>query len=270
MLVSSRKMLREARANKQAVFAFNIYNLESAQAVVHAAEKIGKPIIVQASQKSLQYAGMENLAYIVHSLAQSASVPVVFHLDHGKDLSFIEKALRSRLFTSIMYDGSSLPLEENIKNTARVVKIAHRARVEVEAELGVVGTASGNRAVKIEYTDPAEAKEFVGKTKCDSLAVSFGNVHGAKTANEKLNFEVLKEIAQAIDIPLVFHGASHSTQAEIEKARTLGVAKINIDTQLKQAFFAAIKKNSDADDPRLLLGAARDAMEKEAYRLLTY
>lgn len=268
MLVRSQKLLREARANKQAVFAFNVYNMESAQAVVRAGEKARAPIIVQASQTSLQYAGLENLAHIVHELARSATIPIVFHLDHGKDLPFVEKAIRSRLFTSIMYDGSSLPLAENIKNTARVVKMAHRARIGVEGELGIVGTAGGDKGVKIEYTDPAQAKEFVYKTKCDSLAVAFGNIHGAKTENEKLNFTVLKEISHTVNIPLVFHGASNSTRAEIKEASALGIAKINIDTQLKQAFFKAVKDNCKTSDPRVLLGATRDAMEKEAYSLL--
>lgn len=261
MLAKSPKLLREARENGYALGAFNAYDMESAQAITWAAEKLNSPVILQVTEKSLEFAGFDTLSSIVFDIAQKTKVPVVIHLDHGSNIDTIKKAISSGKFTSVMFDGSKLSLAENIQKTKSIVLLAHKAGVAVEAELGTVPTNSDERIVTGYKTDANEAAEFVEETGCDSLAVAFGNVHGEKTDSEKLDFSTLESIGEKVSIPLVFHGASNSTAGEFKTAISLGVAKINIDTELRQAFVKSLQSKSKQKDPRAILGAARDNME---------
>lgn len=262
MLINSLKLLEEARKKKYAIGAFNAYDMESAQAIIWAAEKVGKSVIVQMTEKSLEFAGFDTLSSIVFELAQNAKIPVITHLDHGSNINIIKKAISSGKFTSVMFDGSKLPLDENKQKTKLVVELAHKSGVAVEAELGTVPTNSSDDVITGYKTDANEAMEFVEETGCDSLAVAFGNVHGEKTSSEKLDFDVLKSIGEKVSIPLVFHGASNSTESEYKKAIACGITKINIDTQLRQAFTKSIKEKQTQKDPRVILDATRDKMQE--------
>ncbi len=262
MLINSIELLKKARKKKYAIGAFNAYDMESAQAIIWAAEKVGKSVIVQMTEKSLEFAGFDTLSSIVFELAQNAKIPVITHLDHGSNINIIKKAISSSKFTSVMFDGSKLSLDENKQKTKLVVELAHKSGVAVEAELGTVPTNSSDDVITGYKTDANEAMEFVEETGCDSLAVAFGNVHGEKTSSEKLDFDVLKSIGEKVSIPLVFHGASNSTESEYKKAIACGIAKINIDTQLRQAFTQSIKQKQTQKDPRVILDATRDKMQK--------
>lgn len=281
-------ILPHARKNGYAVGAFNMNNLEMCQAIIAAANETKSPVVLQTSEGALQYAGTNYLAAIAWVAMVSAKVPVVFHLDHGKNIELVKAAIISGYYTSVMYDGSSLPLKENIRRTREVVKMAHKRGITVEAELGPIPGKEDLVHVKKRdayFTDSSEAEDFVRKTGCDALAVSIGTAHGAfkhsKTTG-KLDLKRLGEIADAVSVPLVLHGASHvdpkltrklgikgaagiSTN-DIRKAIALGVSKINIDTDLRMTFTAALrdvlKKFPKEIDPRKLLGPAREQVTK--------
>jgi len=290
MLLSNTEILTSATAGKYAVGAFNIQNLEGLQAVTLAAEAENSPIIVAVTPSSIKYAGLEYLVNIVKTAANFVPVPMSLHLDHGKDLETVTRCLDSG-FTSVMIDGSHLSLEENVALTRKAVKSAHAEGVSIEAELGRL---AGVEDVSVEereaiLTDPEAAKKFVERTDIDALAVAIGTSHGAyKFRGEpKLDLKRLREIRERVDVPLVLHGASGVPTRTIKKATKygaqltgakgvsddsirqairLGIAKINIDTDLRLAFTATIREvlatNPAEFDPRRILGPARDAMKE--------
>lgn len=289
MLVNPRKYLIEARKNKYAIGAFNTSDLEMTQAIIAAGNKLSYPIIVQVSPKAIEYAGLENLSMIVKNEAQKSKASIALHLDHGKSIDLVFKCLEVG-FTSVMFDGSDLLFEENIKKTKEVVDLAKKYGACVEGELGRVGhpeTVSGSnngneildshftkvsrdRYVRTDsinnFTDPAKAKEFVEATGVDTLAVSIGNVHGVPSKDEKLDFDLLEQIAEKVQIPLVLHGASSTPEKDIKKVISLGIAKINIDTDIRMAFSGNLKafqkSHPDIYDPREILESAKEAVEK--------
>jgi fructose-bisphosphate aldolase class II len=273
-----------------AVGAFNINNLEAALAVAEAATEEKSPAIVAVTPSAIKYAGLPYLSKIVRTAAESAPVPMSLHLDHGEDFETASKCVAAG-FTSVMIDGSHLSFEDNIALTMKVVDMAHPKGVSVEAELGRLAGVEEKTVEEKEaiLTDPNVAKEFVDRTSVDALAVAVGTSHGAyKFKGEaKLDFERLKTIRDKVDLPLVLHGASsvpawiiekaakYGAQLEgakgipeehIKKAISLGIAKINIDTDLRLAFTAAIREvltNSPKEfDPRKILGPAKEAMKE--------
>lgn len=288
MLVSSEKILASAMAGKYAVGAFNIHNLEGLQAVTTAAHEESSPVIVAVTPSAIKYAGLPFLVRIAKTAAQLAPVPVSLHLDHGKDIETIAECLDAG-FTSVMIDGSHLDFENNVALTGKVVELAHVKNVPVEAELGRIG---GGIEVSVEekeamLTDPEAAREFVERTNVDALAVSIGTSHGAyKFKGEpQLDFRRLTQIRKRVEVPLVLHGASGVPTGIVQKATRygaqlkgaqgipdgsikqaikLGIAKINIDTDLRLAFTAAIREevatNPTQFDPRKILGPTREAM----------
>jgi len=288
MLVSLKKVLSKAYKGGYAVGAFNINNLEILQAVIEAAEIEKSPVIVSTSEGAIEYAGMEELGCLVHIAAKKVKVPVVFHLDHGKDEKLVEKAIKSGLYTSIMYDGSAHTFKENVKRTKRLTKMAHKYGVSVEAELGAIAGIEDFVSVaekNAQLTNPKEALEFVKATGCDALAVAIGTSHGAYKYNgpSRLDFKRLQEIKKLVKIPLVLHGASGVPQnlknlctrfgCKIEKAKGVsdttikkavehGINKINIDTDLRIAFDAGVRgflhKNPEIIDPRKILTRAKE------------
>jgi fructose-bisphosphate aldolase class II len=291
MLVSSKFMLQKARKGCYAVGAFNINNLEILQAVIQAATEERSPVIVQTSQGAIQYAGLPYL-YALVRVATEAIIPVAFHLDHGTDERFVKKMIAERRHTSIMFDGSRFPLKTNIQKTRAVVRAAHKNRLPVEAELGAIAGAEDTLTVQereAAFTQPEEAEIFVKKTGCDFLAVSIGTKHGAYKSSgpAHLDFKRLRAISARVSIPLVLHGASELPAwllrraisagalvegaqgipaGEIQEAIKLGIAKINVDTDLRLAFTTAVRQELLKDpiniDPRVFLGAARDLMTK--------
>ncbi|RLI17642.1 class II fructose-1,6-bisphosphate aldolase [Candidatus Bathyarchaeota archaeon] len=290
MLVTNKELLLPAMKKGYAVGAFNIQNLESLLAVVEAAVEEKSPVIVAVTPSSIKYGGLAYLTKIVRTAAESAPVPMSLHLDHGKDFETVSKCVEAG-FTSVMIDGSFLKFEENIALTKRVVDLAHAKGVSVEAELGRLAGVEESTVEEREavLTDPDSAKEFVEQTGVDTLAVAIGTSHGAyKFKGEaKLDFERLRLIRERVNIPLVLHGASSVPQwiiqkavkygaelagakgipeEHIKKAISLGISKINIDTDLRLAFTATIREVLSTKpkefDPRKILGPAKEAMKE--------
>ncbi|RKD33525.1 class II fructose-1,6-bisphosphate aldolase [Thermohalobacter berrensis] len=268
MLVTGKEILQDAHKKGYAVGAFNVNNMEIVQAIIQAAEETNSPVILQASQGGLKYAGVEYIAAMAKVAAEKAKVPVAIHLDHGTDFTQIVKCIRNG-FTSVMIDGSKHPFEENIAVTKKVVEIAHAAGVSVEAELGKIGGTEDDITVDEKdatFTDPDEAEKFVKETGVDYLAIAIGTAHGPYKGEPKLDFDRLKTIKERLNMPLVLHGSSGVPEESIKKAVSLGINKINIDTDIRLAFNGAVrdfvKNNPDVYDPRKILGPAREAMKE--------
>ena len=262
-LVSVNELLLKAEQGGYAVGAFNANNMEIVQAIVQAAEKENSPVIMQASQGAIAYAGLDFITEMVRLAAVSASVPVALHLDHGTDFDQVVKCIRSG-FTSVMYDGSKLPLEENIAMTKKVLDMS--IGVSVEAELGKIGGTEDNVHVSEKeamYTDPEEARYFVEQTGVDSLAIAIGTAHGQYKGEPKLDFERLRQIKTLVKIPIVLHGSSGVPDESIRQAIGLGIRKVNIDTNIREAFVGEMRRvmaeKPNEIDPRKILGPAREA-----------
>ena len=290
MLVTNKDLMVPARRNGYGIGAFNVNNLEAVLAVAEAATEEKSPVIVAVTPGAIKYGGLPYLSRIVRTAAELASVPVALHLDHGEDFETASKCVGAG-FTSVMIDGSSLKFEDNTALTKHVVEMAHPKGVSVEAELGRLAGVEESTVEEKDaiLTDPAVAKEFVDRTGVDMLAVAIGTSHGAYKfkAEPKLDFERLKLITKQVSIPLVLHGASSVPswiiekaskygaelggakgipEEHIQKAISMGIAKINIDTDLRLAFTAAVREvlaNSPKEfDPRKILGPAKEAMKQ--------
>jgi fructose-bisphosphate aldolase class II len=265
-LVPVTELLLHANREGYAVGAFNANNMEIIQAIVEAAEKENSPVIMQASQGAIKYAGLEFITGMVKIAAGATRVPVALHLDHGTDFNQVVRCIRSG-FSSVMYDGSKLPLEQNIAITNKVLEICRPIGVSVEAELGKIGGTEDDVHVserEATYTDPDEACYFVEKTGVESLAIAIGTAHGQYQGDPQLDFVRLKKIKDLIKIPIVLHGSSGVSNDSVRKAISLGVCKVNIDTNIREAFVGEMRRrmveNPDEIDPRQLLGPARDAV----------
>lgn len=268
MLVSGNDVLKDAHEKGYAVGAFNINNMEIIQAIIEAAEETKSPVILQASQGGIKYAGIEYISVLGKVAAEKASVPVALHLDHGTDFDQVIKCIRNG-FTSVMVDASRFPLEENIKTTKLVVDIAHSVGVSVEAELGKIGGTEDHIVVtdrEATFTDPDEAVRFIKETGVDSLAIAVGTAHGVYKGEPKLDFDRIKTIKEMTNIPLVLHGSSGVPEESLKKAVSLGINKINIDTDIRGAFAQGVKdflrENPDNIDPRKILGPAKINMKE--------
>lgn len=268
MLVTNDYILQRAHKGGYAVGAFNINNMEIVQSIIEAAEELKSPVILATSEGAIKYAGGPYLAALVKIAAEKASVPVALHLDHGTSFDKIMGCIRDG-WTSVMIDGSSLPLDENIATTKKIVEIAHAVGVSVEAELGRLSGVEDNISVSEKdsiYTNPQEAVEFVKATGVDSLAIAIGTAHGKYKGVPKLDFDRLVEIKKLLDMPIVLHGASGIPECDIKKAVSLGVNKINIDTDVRQAFtdgvHEAFNENPDVFDPRKILAPAKKKMKE--------
>ena len=233
MIVNFSELLREAQRGRYAVGSFNVYNYETIRGVVEAARELGYGTIVAFGEAYLSNMEMDEVAALVRSMAGRVEVPLVLHLDHCKSFDNVVKALRAG-FTSVMFDGSSLPFEENIRKTAQVVAMAHAVGVSVEAELGALagGEFSNEEAGEEIYTNPAQAAEFVAKTGIDALAVSIGTVHGMYKGTPRIDVGVLKKIAACVEIPLVLHGGSGTPEEVVRECIRNGIAKINVNTEI--------------------------------------
>jgi len=263
MIASLQSVLAKAQRGKYAVGAFNISNMEQLQGVILAAEELQSPVIINTSEKAIVYSGRRMLAAMVLAAAKATKVPVVLNLDHGHDVQLAKDCLKDG-WTGIMFDGSKLPHKENIRKTAAVKKFARKYGIGVEGEIGQV---KYKEDLKISATPilatPEEAIDFVQRTKVDALAIGIGNSHGLPVPGEHLHFDVLERIHRAVDVPLVLHGASGTPAASIRRAIGLGICKINIDTDLRLAFTAAVRqalKNKEDFDPRSYLLPGRIAV----------
>lgn len=252
MLVTVKELLREAEKRQCAVGAFNVPNLESLRGVIQAAEMLNVPVIIQHAEVHEPLISIEEIGPLMIAYAQRAAVPVAVHLDHGSSLAACIKAIRLG-FTSIMYDASLKAFETNVKETSELVKIAHSVNVSVEAELGemtnsAVGSGEGRSSQSTDFgnsdlfTNPKQAREFIEATQVDSLAVSFGTVHGKYFAEPTLDFQRIADIRLAAgNIPLVMHGGSGVSEKDYQKAIHGGIRKINYYTYMNLAAGNSIK-----------------------------
>ena len=250
-LINMKDLLTHAKKNKYAVGAFNVTNLDLIDHILDAAIESNSPVILQLAEVHFRYLNLEDIAPALVSAAKKVSIPVCIHLDHGKSLKTMIRAIRAG-FTSIMYDGSEYPLEENAARTKEVVRIANSVDVSVEGEIGNLG----GEAVGIEAAIPHEASEdmftrvedadfFVKETGLDALALSIGNVHGLYKGKPKLDFDRLKAIRDTVNIPLVLHGGSGISDDDFRKAISLGICKINFYTGISQTAVESVHKFID-------------------------
>ncbi|MDE6412011.1 MAG: class II fructose-1,6-bisphosphate aldolase [Clostridia bacterium] len=293
-LVTTKKMFKDAYEGGYAVGAFNVNNMEMIQAIVEAANECKSPVILQVSAGARKYANPVYLKHLVEAAAETTDIPIAMHLDHGADFEICKASIDGG-FTSVMIDASSKPWDENIAITKKVVEYAHAHGVVVEAELGKLAGIEDDvkvAASDAQFTSPDEVEEFTSKTGIDSLAIAIGTSHGAYKfkpgQDPKLRIDILEEIGKRLPgFPIVLHGASSVPQdqvaiinqfggsmpnaigipeSELRKAAKLAVCKINIDSDLRVAFTAAIRKHfvehPDHFDPRQYLGDARVNMKE--------
>ena len=287
-LVTTKGMFEKSMKEGFAIGAFNINNMEIIQGIVDAAQKQNSPVILQASSGAIKYARIKYLMKMVEAAVEETNIPIAIHLDHGPDFETCKMCIDNG-FTSVMIDGSKYSFEENVALTKKVVDYAHERGVVVEAELGQLAGIEDDVNVSEEdakYTDPDQAKEFVERTGCDSLAIAIGTSHGAyKFKGEaRLRMDILKQVKEKIpNTPIVLHGASTVIPELVEKCNSYGgdipgakgvpdeilheaslsgVSKINVDTDLRLAFTGEIRKslaeNPSAFDPRKYLTPARE------------
>ena len=288
-LVNTKEMFKKAYEGGYSIGAFNISDLEQLQGVLEACKERNSAVIIQASKSAISYAGIDTLVELVKAASEEIGVDCALHLDHGPNFEMAKKCIDAG-FTSVMIDGSHLDYEENVAITKQVVDYAHPKNVTVEAELGVLaGTEDDVTSDVHKYTEPDQAVDFVNRTGVDSLAIAIGTSHGAfKFKGEaKLRFDILEEIQSKLpNYPIVLHGASAVDQDAVaacnkfggdiagakgvpvemlRKASEMAVCKINMDTDLRLAMTAAIRKfmaeNPKEFDPRKYLGAGRDAIK---------
>ena len=291
-LVTTKSMFEKSMKEGFAIGAFNVNNMEIIQAIVDAAEAQQSPVILQASSSAIKYARINYLMKMVEAATDSSSIPIAIHLDHGPDFETCKMCIDAG-FTSVMIDGSKYDFEENVALTKKVVDYAHQKGVVVEAELGKLAGIEDDVNVASDdamYTDPEQAREFVVRTGCDSLAIAIGTSHGAYKfkGDAKLRFDILAKIKEKIpNTPIVLHGASTVIPELVEmcnkyggnipgakgvpneilnQASRLGVSKINVDTDLRLAMTASIRKvfaeSPDAFDPRKYLLPAREKIQE--------
>ena len=291
-LVTTKEMFERSMKEHFAIGAFNINNMEFIQAITEACEEAKSPVILQVSSSAIKYARMNYLIKMVEAAVESTTIPIALHLDHGPDFETCKKCIDAG-FTSVMIDGSKYDFEENVAITKQVVEYAHSKGVVVEAELGKLAGVEDEVNVAADdarYTDPDQAHEFVTRTGCDSLAIAIGTSHGAYKfkGDAKLRFDILQKIKEKLpNTPIVLHGASsvipslldmcNSNGGNIPGAKGCpdemlkqagenGVSKINVDTDLRLAMTANIRRVFNEDpsvfDPRKYLGAARDSIKE--------
>ncbi len=241
-LVKLGELLNGVKDNTYAIGAFNVSDMEMAMGAVKAAEEMNAPLILQIAEGRLRYSPLDLLGPIMVAAAKKSKVPTAVHLDHGGTMETIKLALDLG-FTSVMFDGSKYPLDENIQRTKEVIKLARSYGAHVEAEIGRVGGAEGDyKAVDIAVTSVEEAKRFAEETGVDALAVAIGTAHGNYKETPKLRIDRLKEIAAAVDTPLVLHGGTGLTEDDFRNCLHNGIKKINIATASYDAVAANLKK----------------------------
>ncbi|OII59662.1 fructose-bisphosphate aldolase [Streptomyces sp. CC53] len=270
-LTSTGDIVGPARAEGRGVGAFNVVQMEHAEAIVAGAEHAALPVVLQISENTARYHGsLVPIGLAALALARAASVPVAVHLDHAETRPLVREAVELG-FTSVMFDASRLPYEENVAATRAVTAYCHRAGVWVEAELGEVGGKDGAHAPGTR-TDPDEARAFAEATAVDALAVAVGNSHAMPTRDAVLDFGLVTRLRDSLDIPLVLHGSSGVCDADLVKAVAAGMTKVNISTRLNTLFTRTVRDRLEESpgvvDPRRYLGAAREAVAAEVARLL--
>ncbi len=275
-LVSSTPMLREARKHGYCVPAFNVHTLEMLQAVVEAAAACESPVILQSTVGTVKHLGADYIAAAARTASERHHVPMALHLDHCTESDIIMQCIRAG-YTSLMIDASMHPFEENAARSKRVVELAAPLGINVEAELGKVGGVEDDIVVaehEALMADPEECQRFIELTGVPTLAPAVGTAHGIYKGEPRIDFDRIGRIASLVDVPLVLHGGSGIPEEQVKRAVSLGMAKMNVATELRIAFSDAIKAvfhaNPEENDPRKYMVPAKEAlraMVKEKIRL---
>ena len=262
MLVPTIKLLHAAQESGYAIGAFNVYNLEGIQAVVAAAESERSPAMLQLHPASLEHGGGPLVAACI-AAARDASVPMSAHLDHSSSADQILAALDAGI-SSVMGDGSHLEYEQNVDFTQEISRIVHRRNGIVESELGRLSGTEDDLTVPenlAKLTDPERAADFVTRTETDALAVCIGNVHGRYHTEPRLDFKRLEAIRNAVSVPLVLHGASGLPESMVRRSIELGVCKLNVNTEVREAYLNSLKIDLERPDPPDLARLMQNAVE---------
>ena len=250
MITRFKELLKDAYMKHYAIGAFNILSIEQLQGAIKAAEDMSSPIIIQLAEVQFPYCPIELMATVYKAAAEKAKVPVCIHLDHSSSIETCIKAIRLG-FGSVMFDGAQMQFEENIAMTSQIVKLAKKADVDVEAELGRVGSVS-LEAINPDtnadiFTDAEEASEFIQRTGIDALAIAIGNLHGKYIATPRLNIARLREISLKTNLPLVLHGGSGTSIEDFKSCINNGISKINVATALQIAITDSLTKIFEYD-----------------------
>lgn len=266
--ISGKKMIAHAVEHNYAIGAFSAHNLETVQAILDAAEETRSPVMIQIGQRVINTHGIETIKRVFDAAIANYDIPVCIHLDHCHKFPQIAQAVRFG-FDSVMFDGSQLEEHDNVCITKQVVKLGHALGLGVEGEIGKIGGTEDDLSVDEKdalITTVEEAKAFVDATGVDYLAVSCGTAHGVYTQEPKLALERLAEIRLATGTPLVLHGGSGVPDDQVRKAISAGIAKVNVDTELRQAFFAGVKdflsENPNDNTLALLMNTGKACMKK--------
>lgn len=267
MIVNAKKMLKEARDNGKCIAHFNINNLEWTKYILEKCNELQKPVILGVSEGAIKYMGGYNVvSHLVYSLVKdlNISIDVCLHLDHGSSVESCKKAIDSG-FSSVMIDASKYSLEENINITKEVVEYAHSKNITVEAEVGHIGGVEDGIASGVLVASLEDCIKFVKETKVDMLAPAIGSVHGVYKGEPKLDFELLTSLKNNINIPLVLHGGSGIPEDKIIKAIKLGISKININTELQQAWHEGVlnfvENKKEVYDPRKIISSGEENLK---------
>ncbi|TCO70033.1 class II fructose-bisphosphate aldolase [Marinisporobacter balticus] len=253
MLVNLKEILNGVAKSDSAIPGFNVFGYEDAIAVVRAAEELNAPVILMTNKVAVSHMSIEILAKILCGVAENAKVSVCVHLDHATEYELIAKAIKAG-YTSVMYDGSQLPFEENIRNTKEVVRLAHACGVSVEGEIGAVGYSDPSLKVAARYTEPEEAKIFAESTRVDALAVAIGTLHRMETQEAVIQYDRLETIEKLTDVSLVIHGSTGIKDEDLTKLSKYNVAKVNIGTALRRVFGNTMReeiKNNPKESDRI-------------------
>ena len=268
MLVNGKKMLDEARRDYRVVYHFNINNLEWAKIILEKCNELNVPVILGASEGAIKYmGGYHVVASLVRALILDLNIQndVCLHLDHGSSFESCQKAIDAG-FTSVMIDASKLSFEENVMTTKKVVDYAHQRNVTVEAELGRVGGMEDDVKSTIKLANFDECVRFVKETEIDSFAPAIGTVHGIYKGELNIDYDLIKRLREKVSTPLVMHGGSGLDHSILKKAILCGISKINVNSDIQATWHEAVKKfineNPDVYDPRKVIMAGKDAMDK--------
>jgi ketose-bisphosphate aldolase len=273
MITSVKEILTKAKEGGYAVGAFNTVNLETTQAIIRAAKEMKSPVIIQVTEKTLEYAGGRGIFQLIKNQAEfyAPEIPIGIHLDHGKSFEIIERVIEVG-FTSVMYDGSRKPYSDNNAMTKKIANYCHERGVTIQAELGSVpymgeGATATNADWDVYMTSPAQAAEFVYSTGIDTLAVAIGNAHGFVQERSEPDFERLSSISENVAVPLILHGASDWEDGKVDEAIKRGISCFNVDTAIRMAFtnqlIHAVKNDDTGNfDIRKVLGDAREAVKQ--------
>ncbi|MFU0833662.1 MAG: D-tagatose-1,6-bisphosphate aldolase subunit GatY [Oscillospiraceae bacterium] len=262
--------VKEAAYSKKIVPGFNIFGHEDAGAVIRAAERANVPVILMVNRDARAALAIEHWGALLNSMAKQAKVPVGVHMDHCSDPAHVKRAIASG-FTSVMFDGSKMPFEENVRITAEIAREAHQKNIFVEGELGNVPYSDMGK-IDIQLTSPEEARKMQEQTELDWLAVSVGNVHRLANRKVPIRFEVLKEIQEQCSLPLVIHGASGIYDEDMQKLKLEHIGKMNLGTSLRKIFGDTMRRDMEANpdefDRQKLMKHAIENVEEAAYQII--